>query len=885
MEQDRPDPEALLNALKKEELKQNKGKLKIFLGMSAGVGKTYAMLEGAQKARKEGIDVVVGTVNTHGRQETANLLEDLKVIPEKWIHYKDTVFEEMDLDEILKVKPQLVIIDELAHANVPGSRHPKRWQDVMEILDAGIDVYTTLNVQHIESQKDVIEHITGIQIRETVPDIILESAAHIELVDITPTELLKRLKEGKVYLGPQSEIAARNFFQEDRLMALREIALRLTAEKVDHDLHGMMSSMDKPRGWKPRERLLVAVSSSPHSQHLIRTTRRLAFTLDAPWIALNVNNGQILNDEDNAMLAKNLSLARELGAEVLTTSDPDIVQAIHRIAKQRGITQIIIGRQFRKGIGRFFGSSLLEQLGAVASNTDILVVRQSRLGSLYKKKSKKFQSSELWSNYVIAFCFVLFISMINSFLNPIVGYTIIGYIYLFCILISSFFFKRGPIYFTAFLSALLWAYFFAPPEGVLIEKPEDITLTLFFFLIASVTSIFAQEIKEKEQMMQKREESTQAIYEIVREIAGAPSSSHIFKAVKERLGSILDGQCEIIVKKIDDGLIFESDVIHDEKERAVANWVFLNGKEAGWSTTTLSSVKALYIPLKGISEVVGVLTYQPNQNKHLTNEEINSVYTVAQQLANYLERTFSEERARKTEYLNQVEKIYQTILKLISHEFHPPLTMIQESLSHLKKVPLLQEKQEYIAEIKKIESLSGNLIRIVENISAMAKLSSGVVPLHKEPQNIKEIIINSCETLKSSLKFHQLNIIIPDDLPHIPCDYPLIELLLRNLIINAIDYTPPNTTIEVEAAVSENHFILSVSDQGKGIPEEMMDQVFEKFYRVPGTGGKGVGLGLAISKTIAKIHHGELKAQNREGGGAKFSLIIPLKRPKQKPSQ
>lgn len=376
--EERPDPDKLLQAVQVDEISHNKGSLKVFLGMAAGVGKTFSMLEAAQKLQRNGIDLAIGVIDTHGRKETAALLQGLKVIPSQQISYKGALFLELNLDEILRVKPSLVLVDELAHSNVPGSKHAKRWQNVIEILNNGIDVYTTLNVQHIESLKEFVESITSISIRETVPDSIIEAATSIELVDITPEELLERLKQGKVYLGDKSSIAARNFFQKDRLMALREILMRYAAEKIDHDLHSMISMAARSIGWKHREKLLAAVNYSSHSQMLIRTTRRLAFNLNAPWIALHVNDGSALNPDEEKILAKNLSFASDLGAEVITVNDPDVAAAIKRTCKQEGVTQIVIGQeQTGFSFASLFRRTLLDRLAYNCSEFDLHIVRKA----------------------------------------------------------------------------------------------------------------------------------------------------------------------------------------------------------------------------------------------------------------------------------------------------------------------------------------------------------------------------------------------------------------------------------------------------------------------------------------------------------------------------
>jgi two-component system sensor histidine kinase KdpD len=643
----RPNPQDLLRAITKEEIKGTKGRLKIFLGMSAGVGKTYSMLEEAHRMLKLGTDVVAGTIDTHGRSETAVLLEGIPVIPEKWYKYKDTVFEELDIDAIIARKPQLVLIDELAHTNVPGSRHPKRWQDVVEVLDNGIDVYTTLNVQHIDSLKDDIENIAGIAIRETVPDMIIEAADYIELVDIPPDTLLQRLKEGKVYLGDQSEIAARHFFKQDRLTALREMVLRYAAAKIDHDLQGMVSTVERKEGWQPGERLLVAVSPSPHSQKLIRKTRRLAFNLNAPWIALHVDDGRELSEEQKSLLSKNITLARELGAEVITTQDPAISEAILRIARQRGVTQIIIGRPPKRFFRDFFGYTLLDQLAIECADIDIHVLRQRPIVNPYRYKFHLLSFPKEWSSYLIVLMMVMLLTFISGIIVPIIGYKVVGFFFLASILSLSLIFLKGPVILASLVYAVIWVYYFIPKsEGVPIYRNEDFYLFFLYILTAVFTSVLIDRARKNRQMLLMREVSAEVLYDIVRSITNSTSSKNAIQSVKEKVTAILPGKCNIIIKTPDNGLNFTADptVVYDEKEKAAAGWVFENGKEAGWSTTTLPMVKNLYLPLKGFDEIVGVLAYEPNNEVDISVERKNFLYTVGQQLANQIERSFREEK-------------------------------------------------------------------------------------------------------------------------------------------------------------------------------------------------------------------------------------------------
>lgn len=877
-EEDRPDPEALLHAIKRQETRSKGGKLKIFFGMSAGVGKTYAMLEDAQQRKNENIDIAIGLINTHGRKDTAALTKDLRVIPEKSINYKGTTFSELDIDSILKTRPQIVLIDELAHTNVPGSRHPKRWQDVLEILDEGIDVYTTLNVQHIESRKDVVEEITGISIRETVPDILMERASQIELVDITPTELLKRLKEGKVYLGTQSEIAAKNFFQIDRLTALREIALRLTAEKVDHDLHGLIPSSEKSGAWKASERLLVAVSHSPHSQRLIRTTRRYAFIFDAPWFAVHVDTGRKLSQKESDQLAKNLSLARELGAEIVTTIDSDIGKALQRIAKQKNVTQIIIGRPEKSFFRELYGTSnLIDSLNKESSEIDIHVIRKDSNIPSYSPKLFNFDLSSKTSDYWWTTFAVLLIAGICDLLFPSISYHMIGFIFLLSIISLSLLVSSGPLILAAMLFAGMWGFFFLPSSGSDSFGDVEIGMLLSFFIISIVAGILKERVRDRENLLRRREEKTQTLYEVVREIATAPSTKELFSAVCNRLNTLLGGNCEILIKDADSSLNFScgGELLKEENEKAVAMWVLENGKTAGWSTNTLSSVNNLYIPLKTIKEIVGVLIFRPSPQRTLQLEEINLLQTICQQLADYIKKTLSEEKARKDEYMHQVEKIQSTILSSISREINNPLYSIKGAARELKNPELAKNLALQRRKIQQIEESSNNLSHIMDNVLAMSKLSLGFLKLNKEEHDIRGLIDACLLNVQKNLEKHVVKVQISDNIPMIKFDFSLMEMMLCNLLLNAAEYSAEGTEILVNARIMGNFVILSVADEGIGIPDDAIHLVFQKFYRVPGTESTGMGLGLAVVKTIIDMHESKIEVRNRPTGGVEFIIYLP----------
>lgn len=878
-EDDRPDPEEILESIKREESRRNKGKLKIFLGMAAGVGKTFAMLEAAQKLQKEGVYVVVGAIDTHGREETAKLLDGLQIIPEKWIKYKDSVFEELDIDAILKCKPQLVLVDELAHSNVPGSRHPKRWQDVIELLDNGIDVYTTLNVQHIESLKDVIEKVTGITIRETVPDLVIDKATSIELLDLSPDELLRRLSEGKVYLGDQSIIAAKNFFQEDKLTALRQIVLRYAAEKVEHDLQEMVSTIERPEGWKLRERLLVAVSHSPHSQKLIRITRRLAFNLDAPWIAVNVDTGKALSKLDEETLAKNIALARDLGAEVITTTGPDIAQAIQRVARQKSVTQIIIGRPpHRWFLDRFQSNTIMDHLAKECADIDLHVIRQT----IYKKSNgKRWRWPSLKdpiSSYLLVTGWVILLSLLSWFSLSFIDYKVIGFVFLLGILALSLFFRKGPIFLASILYAIIWVTFFLPSQDFGMASLDDIILLAFYLLTAVFTGILTDRSRIHKEMLEKREKSLEILYDIVRDISNASTLDEALFIVKNGLSSTLGGHCEIVRKELDKGLVFD-DTVHfakNEKEKAAALWVFQNAKEAGWSTSTLPFASNLYIPLKGQKEIVGVLAYQPETKKELSVEEKNFLYAISQQLAHFLERALSEERARKYEEHKQTEKTYHSILNLISELFEGPLVTIEDTVKELKTMDNQKLSSDIFQPIDRISSSAQSLSRILENISAMVNLRAGITPVSRNLNDLKGLISVCAENIQKSIGGHKWNIVVDEHLPLIPFDIDLIGLLLYNLVFHAMEFSLPDSMIEISAKQIGDYVEISVSGDGLSIPSEMQDVAFEKFYRAPESIPSGLGLGMAIANTIAVIHNGELKIKSRPKGGMIFSLYLPV---------
>ncbi|AGH94878.1 sensor histidine kinase [Pseudobdellovibrio exovorus] len=882
-DESRLDPDALLKVIDDEAKLRSQGKLRVFLGMSAGVGKTYAMLKAAHRAQSEGHSVLVGVVETHGRSETAELLTGLEILPRKIIQHRGIDLEELDLDAILIKKPDIVIVDELPHSNVPGSRHEKRYQDVLEILRAGIDVFTALNVQHLESRKDAVESITGIRIRETVPDSILDQATLVEVVDIAPSELLKRLADGKVYLKDKATEAAAKFFKEDKLTALREIALRMTAERVDQDLQRFsVKRNDSP--WQTNERLLVAVSHSPYSEKLLRATRRLAYNLESPWIAVHIDTGIKLSDEDQAQLVKNLHLARELSAEVITTTDTSIASAIKRIARQKNVTQVVVGRPTRRWFRDVIeGGSLLSRLVNESHDVDVHVIRMENLKhrrpsfwaelALYRTKTGIIK-------YWNTLCFLVGVTFFSALFQDYIGYRAIGFIFLLAVLIVGMFGSIGAVLFAAAFSALFWDFLFIAPRFTFtIASPEDIILCISYFAVALITGFLTNRIRFQEKLMREREERMEVLYRILKDISESYDKKEFIQKVRARVGQLFDGECGVLLKAKESVLDFSNSDEYplplNDKERAVALWTFQNQKAAGWSTETLSQAQALYLPLNGMNETVGVFVFRPEKKiRKFGLDQETLLYTIVGQLGFSIERHFLRKRIIEAQRVEDSEKLQQTILASISHELRTPLTAILGSAAALDSDLISNPLAKDI--VKDIEFNSERLNRVIENLLDMSRLSSGSLALNLEWQDISDLIGVVLKKHAKPLQSHRVEVGLQSELPLVRMDFRLFEHALANLILNAAQYSQPDTKIIIRAYTHEKQLVLEVKDHGAGIPVEFIGQIFEKFYRVPGTLPGGTGLGLSIVKNIVELHRGTILYHKNEPQGSRFIIYLPL---------
>jgi two-component system sensor histidine kinase KdpD len=872
----------LLTAVQRTDARTWAGRLRIFLGMSAGVGKTYAMLKAAQERMREGTDVIVGLVETHGRPDTEQLLAGLRMAPRHAISYKGASLEELDIDWILHRRPQLVLIDELAHTNAPGSRHPKRWQDIVEILDAGIDVYSTINVQHIESRKESVEAITGITIRESVPDSILERAAQIILIDITPAELLKRLAEGKVYLGDRAQAALDGFFKEDRLTALREIALRLTAETVDNELQDLIAGQESRGVWKPTERLMVAVSHSPYSEGLIRATRRLAFSLDAPWIAVNVDTGVSLSTDDRAVLSRNMSLVRDLGGEIVTTPDTDIASALKRIARQRGVTQLIIGRPTRRFIrDAIRRGTLADRLVTEAVPFDVHVLRPEEKPHSETRGAPEQGTTTDWNAYGIVTAVIVGVALVSSLALPFIGYRAVGFFFLLAVLGIGLNASIGPIMLAAALSALVWDFFFIPPPYTFyIYELSDVVMCIAYFVAAATTGTLTHRIRHRERLIRRRENQTQVLYDVVRALVSRPDRMDAMRAAAKRLGEVLNAECWVVPVTLsgdlDRSAMLALDPVNDDKEWAVAQWAFQQRRAAGWSTDTLLGANAMYVPLIGPSTTVGVLATHSKNGTRLLSEEEDLLMAVAQQMAIALEREVLHQRAIETERLRESERLHQTIIDSVSHELRTPLTGIIGAASALRdeRIAASTETRKKLAE--ELVNNAQRLNRVVANLLDMSRLSSGVLRLSRDWHDVNDLIALAIDSNQHALTGRGISCEIPDSLPLVRVDFHLFEQAIGNLLVNAATYTPAGTAIQLKGEVKGDQLAISVIDAGRGIPEDSLPHLFDRFYRVPGTAPSGTGTGLAIVKAVVELHGGRVDARNRPEGGANFTITLPI---------
>ena len=880
----RPDPDLLLAAARESGTDGNRrGRLKIFLGMCAGVGKTYAMLREAQARKAEGCDVAVAYVETHGRKETDALLAGLEIVPRRRIHYRGVLLDEMDLDAVLERKPALALVDELAHTNVPGSRHPKRYQDVLELLDAGIDVYTTLNVQHIESRVDVVGQIVRAPIRETIPDTVLDRADDLQLVDITPEDLRERLADGKVYLGERAATAADHFFREENLTALREIALRVTAEQVGQDVREAMTAHRVEGPWKSGERLLVAVGPSPYSEPLIRWTRRIAAAMDARWMAAYVETPQPLSEEQKKRLVRNLSLARELGAETVTGLSDDPANGLLRIAREHNVTQIIVGKPLEGFWPRLFGRrTLVDKLIQQSGDIDICVVRAEKTDRRPAPvPNLDFLAGDWKMESLIGLGVVAGITALSWILKDFTGYWTIALLYLLAVVLLATRFTRRAIFLTAALSALTWNFLFIPPVLTLqIARLPDALMFVMYFVVALVIGQLTAHLRLRETSERRREQRSQALYRIAQSVVESGSLDQGLRSIIREVDALFEAHTAVLLAHPGGGLDAQCHPAGtwamSEKEKAVSAWSFLNGKAAGRCTDTLPESEGLHLPLKTAQGKSGVLAIRFAHDKTLAVDERELIETLADHIAAIIERYRWMEAASRSRIAEESERLYKSLFDCVSHELKTPLAVMTTAAGELNLLLASSPLKGGLTFLGEIETAVRRLRRVVDNLLDMTRLETGRLPLEAIWCDMDELMDAAQEQVADIIRDHRIEIVVKPELPSFKLDFALMQHTLSNLLSNAAQYSPPGTEIRVTAWREENRLVVRVSDQGPGFSEEMLRHAFDKFYRGPNAKPGGTGLGLSIVRGFVQSMGGQVEVVNDPGGGAVFTLRVPV---------
>jgi two-component system sensor histidine kinase KdpD len=892
----RPDPDQLLAKVKHEEAQARRGKLRIYFGSSAGVGKTYAMLVAARKLRAEGRDVVLGVIETHGRSETAALLEDLEILPPKVMLHRGKQLTEFDLDGALQRRPSLILVDELAHSNIPGARHPKRWQDIEELLAAGIDVFSTLNVQHLESLNDVVGGITNVRVWETVPDTFFDEAEEVVLVDIPADELLARLKAGKVYVQQQAERAANNFFRKGNLMALRELALRRTADRVEGDVQAYRVGKAIAPVWKTATALLTCVGPDAGAERVVRAAARLASQLNADWHAIYVETPALQRrpPAQRERILATLNLAKELGGTTAVIANSNVAESVVAYARKHNLSKVVIGRDATRWLWPWQRSQG-QRLALLAPDIDLVEIGRIKDGaaqgvnhganpgaggaetsvpeSAQRRKAKRLR-------YVWAALACVLVTLLAAGLNQRFDRDNIVAVYLLTVVVIAWRFGRGPAALAAFLSVASYDFFFVPPRFSF--AVSDVQYLLTFVVMLAVGLIVGQltaGLRFQARVASHREERAGSLYEIARDLSGAVEIEQVVKISDESIERTFRASAALLLPDADGKLqaIPAGGAPELNVDLGIAQWAFDKGQPAGFGTDTLPGSEVLYIPLRAPVRARGVLAVKANNRRRLRIPEQRQLLdTFAALIAIALERVHYVGVAQDAVVRMESERLRNSLLAALSHDLRTPLTVLvglAESLSLTK--PALSGEQLETATAMQDEA--HRMSALVSNLLDMARIESGDVKLNLEWQPLEEVVGSALRAARGMLKQHAVEVRLADDLPLVRLDAMLIERVLVNLLENASKYTPAGSRVTLAAEVVGDQLSVSVSDDGPGLPPGREEAVFQKFTRGERESATpGVGLGLSICRAIVESHGGKIVAKNRHGGGASFILTLPL---------
>jgi two-component system sensor histidine kinase KdpD len=884
----RPSPEALLKQASQEA--PGRGRLKIFLGAAPGVGKTYEMLSQGRQRRLDNVDTVIGVVETHGRIETDLLTKGFETLPKKRILYKGQVLAEMDLDAILQRRPRLVLVDELAHTNAPGSRHPKRYLDVEELLSAGIDVYSTLNVQHIESLNDVVAKITHVHVRETVPDSIIDRADEVELIDLTPEDLIQRLREGKVYMPAQAEQAVRNYFVPGNLTALRELALRRTAQRVDEQMVDFMRAHAIAGPWEASERVLVCVSENPGSPSLIRYARRLADRLHASWGAIHIETTKShrLSEAQRDRIAEALRLAQRLGAQAVTIPAADAADGIVEYAQTNNYTHIVIARSERSHWSELLHGSVTHRLIRRAGGISVHVIAPERVSQGDEAVPPAQPAGRATGpdprDYAGSLVAVLIALAIGLLLQQSLGIGSIALVFLTAVLVSAIFHGLWPALLASVASALAYNFFFLPPLYTFtITAPENVVTLFFFTLTAVVTSNLTARVRAQALVARNRAKMTEDLYQFSRKLAGVVALDDLLWATVYQIAAMLKVRVVLLLPEDDTIALragYPPEDMLDDADVAAAKWVWQTGREAGRGSDTLPGAKWLFLPMRTARGNVGVVGLDSDRTGPLLSPDQRRLFdALADQSALAIERINLAQDVDRARIAAETEKLRSSMLTSISHDLRTPLASILGSATSLKNYRSTLRETEQNQLIETIQEEAERLNRFISDLLDMTRLEAGAIQPKSEIVDLSDVVGSALRRAHALLAGHQVKIELEPDLPMVKLDPVLFEQVLFNLFDNAAKYSPDGTTISITAEHMGQSVTMRVLDEGDGIPDADLERIFDKFYRARAGDRQraGTGLGLAICRGFVEAMGGTIRAANRDDRkGAVFTIRFPL---------
>ncbi|MEJ0035476.1 MAG: sensor histidine kinase KdpD [Gammaproteobacteria bacterium] len=886
----RPDPDQLLAHVQAEEARATRGRLRIFFGSSAGVGKTYAMLEAARNARASGVDVIVGYVEPHGRVETERLLEGIERLPPLGLRYRGIVRQEFDLDAALKRRPAIVLVDELAHSNLVGGepppRHSKRWQDVEELLHAGINVWTTVNVQHIESLNDLIAQTSGVRQRETIPDRVFDEADEVELIDLPPEDLLARLRAGKIYIADEAATAVDRFFRKSNLLALRELALRRVADRVEAAARS--SASRGLRGRLAADRVMVAIGPDEQAEQLVRAGKRMADALDSEWTVVYVETPALLrlSEAERDRRIDLLRLAESLGAETVTLDGPSAAAALLEYAPARHVTRLLVGSPTRRGWRAWLRPSTATQLIRNARGFDVITIAPADYSPPESRNSRDTRSPDStpvqWSRYVWALAITAICTAIALIANPYFEQVNIAMMYLLGVVVVGLRFGRGPSVLTALANVAVFDFYFVPPRHSFAVSDAQYLVTFGVMLtVALVTANLMASIRQQTRVAGARERRTALLYAMSRELAATRGSSNMALVAVRHVAEVFQSQAVVLLPDESGKLRWPRDPPLEQSYRradlAVAQWVADHGQRAGLGTDTLAASPGLYVPLGDQARAPGVLAVLPsNPRRVLLPEQRHLLETFAGQIGLALERARLAEEAEAARVAAEGESLRNTLLASISHDLRTPLAVIAGAGSTLAEHGETLDAPTRLRLARSVEAKAREMSGLVSNVLDLMRFESGKVELRRDWQTLDDLVGTALREMTERLADHPVEVRFAQDLPPVHVDANLIVQVLANLLDNVAKYTPPGTRAMVGATQDGDFLRVFVDDEGPGLPPGDPARLFEKFQRGAEEGTVvGVGLGLAICRAIMRAHGGDIEARARPGGGSRFEFTLP----------